>query len=292
LVLRAKPGLIDPDFLPVFLSSDLFLDRAVQISVGSLSPTVNWKTLATQQFNLPPIDEQKLIANLLWKVEADLESRRLLLGALRQVGEATLEDQVERQLGLAQTRSLGDVCSVTSGVTLGPHRQALPPRPYLRVANVMRGAVTLEEVKHVGATDDEWCRKQLAQGDVLVVEGHASASEVGRAALWDRPEPMLFQNHLFCVRAGEKVLPTYIEVVLNSRYGRSYMRTVAKSTSGLNTINSRALKALPVPVASLEDQKSLVAMRGESDSACRDVEVSLDEIQSLKSTLLRAVWGL
>ena len=67
LVLRAKSGLIDPRFLPVFLSSDYFLDRAIRISVGSLSPTVNWKTLANQEFFLPPIEVQSKIADLFCK---------------------------------------------------------------------------------------------------------------------------------------------------------------------------------------------------------------------------------
>ena len=69
LVLRGKPGLIDPLFLPVFLSSDIFLDRAIKISVGSLSPTVNWKTLAAQEFSFPPIKQQAEIAKLFWALE-------------------------------------------------------------------------------------------------------------------------------------------------------------------------------------------------------------------------------
>lgn len=69
LVLRALPERIDPTFLPVFLSSDYFLDRAIEISVGSLSPTVNWRDLRIQQFKLPPLDEQKRIAELLWSIE-------------------------------------------------------------------------------------------------------------------------------------------------------------------------------------------------------------------------------
>ncbi len=40
---------------------------AVDISVGSLSPTINWKTLKTQQFLLPPKDQQAKLAELLWR---------------------------------------------------------------------------------------------------------------------------------------------------------------------------------------------------------------------------------
>lgn len=59
LVLRARPEVCIPEFLPYFLQSDQFHHRALDISVGSLSPTINWKTLAVQEFSLPPESEQR-----------------------------------------------------------------------------------------------------------------------------------------------------------------------------------------------------------------------------------------
>ena len=38
MVLRPKTEVIDPDFFPLFIASDYFLDAAIKISVGSLSP--------------------------------------------------------------------------------------------------------------------------------------------------------------------------------------------------------------------------------------------------------------
>lgn len=74
LVLRAKPDVVRSDFLPVFLASDAFLERAIAISVGSLSPTVNWGDLKVERFDLPPLDEQKRIADLLWAAEREREA--------------------------------------------------------------------------------------------------------------------------------------------------------------------------------------------------------------------------
>lgn len=54
LVLRANPDIINPKLFPFFLHSDLFMNRAVDISVGSLSPTINWGTLKHQVFLMPP----------------------------------------------------------------------------------------------------------------------------------------------------------------------------------------------------------------------------------------------
>jgi type I restriction enzyme, S subunit len=69
MVLRAKPDVVVPEFLPFFMQSDIFMNRAVEISVGSLSPTINWKTMAVQEFALPPIQEQLRIVELLREIE-------------------------------------------------------------------------------------------------------------------------------------------------------------------------------------------------------------------------------
>ncbi len=74
MVVRAKPKMILPEFLPFFLQSDMFMERAIEISVGSLSPTINWKTLRVEEFPLPPIEEQKRISEILWAADEAVES--------------------------------------------------------------------------------------------------------------------------------------------------------------------------------------------------------------------------
>lgn len=74
MVLRAKLEVVLPEFLPFFMQSELFMNRAVEISVGSLSPTINWKTMALQVFSLPPIPEQKRIVELLMTTEEQIET--------------------------------------------------------------------------------------------------------------------------------------------------------------------------------------------------------------------------
>src|SRR5207248_1907236 len=69
MVLRAREDTVLKDFLPYFMQSDLFFDRALQISVGSLSPTINWSVLARQEFVIPPLAAQRHIADTLSAVD-------------------------------------------------------------------------------------------------------------------------------------------------------------------------------------------------------------------------------
>jgi type I restriction enzyme S subunit len=78
MVLRANPDVIDPRLFPFFLHSDSFMHRAIDISVGSLSPTINWGTLKTQEFLLPPKDQQAKLAELLWGMDEVIERETIV----------------------------------------------------------------------------------------------------------------------------------------------------------------------------------------------------------------------
>ena len=64
MILRANEKNIEREFLPFFMQSDVFMNRAVQISEGSLSPTIKWKTLASQEFSLPKKEKQKELTDV------------------------------------------------------------------------------------------------------------------------------------------------------------------------------------------------------------------------------------
>lgn len=79
MVLRPNEDIINKDFFPFFICSDQFMERAVRISVGGLSPTINWKDLREQEFELPPLSEQRILAEKLWSAYRLKESYKRLL---------------------------------------------------------------------------------------------------------------------------------------------------------------------------------------------------------------------
>ena len=76
MVVRAKEDVVDPMFLPFLFHSKSFIDMAITISVGGLSPTINWKDIAKQEFLLPPKAEQQRHAELLWAADEVVEKEK------------------------------------------------------------------------------------------------------------------------------------------------------------------------------------------------------------------------
>jgi len=92
MVVRAKSSIVLPEFLPFLMMSDRFMKRAVEISVGSLSPTINWSTLKLEEFDVPPLDQQQRIAEILWGVDATIERYSDLATTAKEAGDWSRHD--------------------------------------------------------------------------------------------------------------------------------------------------------------------------------------------------------
>jgi type I restriction enzyme S subunit len=68
-VLAPKDDRLLPELLPFLCLSERFFQHAVGTSAGSLSPRTNWSSLANFEFDLPPLDQQRRIAEILWAVD-------------------------------------------------------------------------------------------------------------------------------------------------------------------------------------------------------------------------------
>lgn len=265
MVVRAKPDRVLPEFLPFLMMSDRFMNRAVEISVGSLSPTINWTTLKLEEFDLPPLDQQRRIAEILWAVDEVAVSFEDLLRAADEALTATLS----AMFGSGQSRprfevvALSEVASLQTGIAKGkqyPTSVKTVELPYLRVANVQDGHLNLAEMKTIVIPESEKDRYLLRNGDVVICEG-GDFDKVGRGAIWREQVPdCLHQNHVFSLRADSStVLPEFLALQLASPYGKRYFLGCAKKTSNLASINSTQVKAFPFQVPPLREQRALIS---------------------------------
>ena len=92
MVLRANEENIEKDFLPYFMQSDEFMNRAVQISEGSLSPTIKWKTLAQQEFVLPRKEKQAKLIDVFKQFDKTRELVRSQKETLKKLKQKLLNE--------------------------------------------------------------------------------------------------------------------------------------------------------------------------------------------------------
>ncbi len=153
---------------------------------------------------------------------------------------------------------LHTVAEVRTGLSKNARREGVTlKRPYLRVANVQDGALDLSDVQEIDVPASQTSRYTLQAGDLLLIEGNGNPENLGRGCLWHGQIPeAVHQNHVFAVRTHEdgRLLPGFLELLVQSRYGRDYFLSCAKGSTGLASLNSTQLKGFPVILPPFEEQ--------------------------------------
>lgn len=91
-VLQSNSELLDQRLLPYLLVTDKFRQFEKDNNRGSTNLFLNYSDIAKFEFDLPPIDQQSRIADILWAVDAVGEKLRRLGICARDTYESTLED--------------------------------------------------------------------------------------------------------------------------------------------------------------------------------------------------------
>lgn len=310
---------------------DRFRSHLQEGQTGTQLPHITLNRIRIFEVPLPPAREQHLIVSALEEAfskldagEAGLRGVRQRLRRMRdvvlemavsgrlvpqQAGDTPAVDVLD-DLGVAPIADgepfkvppnwawavLGDVAAVGGGIQKQPKRVPdVNPVPFLRVANVGRGQLDLGDIHQIELFEGELERYGLRDGDLLVVEGNGSPTQIGRAAMWQaQVDPCVHQNHLIRVRPLSPLLPAYLELYWNSPGAARRVQAVASSTSGLHTLSTGKLKAIPVAVPPIEEQQRIVAEVERQlvfiETAERAVGDGLARSVALRRSILRAAF--
>lgn len=263
-ILPILPGPnLSRDYLAWFLLAPETVARANSRASGANLPRISPKVLADFRIPLPPLSEQRRIANILDKADAMRAKRRAAFGQLETLKQSIFVemfgDPHANSKGWPDNARLGDVAEVVSGITKGRDANGRITReiPYLAVVNVQDRSLDLSVVKTIQATDEEIQRYRLLPGDLLLTEG-GDPDKLGRGTLWNGEiNECIHQNHIFRVRLTVDYIDAkYLNWLVGSVRGKRYFLKSAKQTTGIASINMAQLRNFPLllPPMSLQQE--------------------------------------
>jgi restriction endonuclease S subunit len=265
MVVRAKSDVVLPEFLPFLMMSDRFMKRAVKISVGSLSPTINWKTLKLEEFDLPPLDQQRRIAEILWAVDAELDS----LLQVRTAVEGFRKSFFGENLAVFETKPLSEVAEFLDGkrVPLSEKERAKRkgPYPYYGASGV------------IDSVDDFLFDEPLV---LLSEDGFNLVNRTSRIA-FKAEGKVWVNNHAHVLRPKPSVnidfLADYLEAISLEPYiTGTYQRKLNKSEC----------ERIPIPVPPPAVQDDIAATIARTVTAISAIDNHVATSKSLASSLL------
>jgi type I restriction enzyme S subunit len=284
MVLRAKPEIALPEFLPFFMMSEVFWTKAIEISVGSLSPTINWKTLAKQEFLLPPKDQQAKLAELLWAVDAVVE-KQIQQAAHLEKHQGVLRntlvfegigDETEYSTKLKRTVSidfsvttLGELVdeNLIEAVQDGNHGEIHPKSsqyvsegiPFIMANSLVDGEIDFINTKRLPQVITDKLRIGFSQPrDVLI----SHKGTIGETAIVpnqiDYPYLMLTPQVTYYRCNRDKLMPEFLFEVFNSSYFQNQLRVLSsQSTRSYIGIRSQRRLKLTIP-KDIETQQRII----------------------------------
>ncbi|MDE0240967.1 MAG: restriction endonuclease subunit S [bacterium] len=252
MVLRAKPEIVLPEFLPFFMQSDEFMERALSISVGSLSPTINWKALAKEEFLLPPIQEQGRVVEACLALENVLEEHLRTLDAIHSLRMALLNDHFVSRVG--RGRPLREVADLKSGGTPTRSKEDMwgGGLPWASGKDLKsRDLIQTEET----LTETGWEAARIAPQDstLVVVRGMILAHTFPVAVC---RVPMAFNQDLRALIAGPEVMPEYL-TLWAEWMGPWFLARTAESSHGTKRLEAHTLEEALVPIEAVDVQEEL-----------------------------------
>ncbi|AKB71323.1 Type I restriction-modification system, specificity subunit S [Methanosarcina mazei C16] len=163
----------------------------------------------------------------------------------------------------------------------------------LRIPNISDGLINDSDLKFAQFDSTEIENYHLKAGDILTIRSNGSVDLVGKCALVStKDEKHLYAGYLIRLRPISPLINSkYLLNCLSSIDLRYQIESKAKSTSGVNNINSGELQSLIIPFCSLPEQQAIVQEIETRLSVCdkieQDIETNLEKAEALRQSILK-----
>ena len=292
-VIAAKSDKVVPSLLPFLLRTDKFFDYAIQGSAGSLSPRVKWAHLAKYEFDLPPMDEQKKLAELLWAANDLKESYKKAITATDEMLKAKFREMFgdagdDSSRGGAETRSkwpmvpLGSCADVLAGYPFKSENFSSSGIPLCGGLIIMPDRIKWEESKYWPSSNGLE-KFLLCKGDVVLALDRPWISEGFKIGLIKENDlPCLLIQRTARIRS-EKFDPLFL---LGIFQGTAFAEHCSTAGSVVPHISHKDIESFLIPLPPLSLQREFVAIADKAESAKANLKKSIAAIDQVMKGLI------
>lgn len=285
MVLRPKEDVIDKDFFPMFIKSDYFLDAAIKISVGSLSPTINWRDLKELRFELPSLEEQRKLAEVLWAIYDMKDKYKKLISATNELVKSQFIEMFDRpEYECVQLKDISTLFA--DGDWIETKDQSDDGIRLVQTGNVGNGYYIDKDAHSRYVSEETFLRlncTEILPGDILISR---LPDPVGRGCILpDGIGKAITAVDCTIVRLKDMVEPEYlIGFTLTGLY-QSQIESVKIGTTR-KRISRKNLEKVLIPVPPIEKQMVFVELVKESDKSKFALQEAIKDLDALSKKII------
>ncbi|EFC5413128.1 restriction endonuclease subunit S [Escherichia coli] len=268
---------------------------------GVAMPHITKAGMEAWEIQLPPISEQKIIAEKLDTLLAQVDSTKARLEQIPQIlkrfrqavlgaavsGKLTEDWRDNSSLSGWREGKLGEFIKKPSyGTSSKSNKEGLIP--VLRMGNLQGGKLDWTDLVYTSDTI-EIEKYKLEYNDVLFNRTN-SPELVGKTAIYKSEQPAIYAGYLIRVQCLPDLNPDYLNYHLNSILGRQYCYSVKSDGVSQSNINAQKLIAYPITVPPLPEQREIVRrveqLFAYADTIEKQVNNALARVNNLTQSIL------
>ena len=273
------------DYLLVEMQSDRFWNWMEEHKTGGVNYLINYRTLNQYEFPLPPLEEQKVLADKLWAAYRLKESYKKLLAAT----EEMVKSQFIEMTGDPRTnpkgwpvKTLPELATYSIGLTYKPENISEDGTIVLRSGNIQNSKIDLGDIVRVNCPIKESIYVQ--KNDILMCSRNGSAALVGKVAMIkDIPEPMTYGAFMTVIRSEYS---DYLYLYFQSNDFREQVSTGKSST--MNQITQNMLDKISLPLPDDETRKILSIILHQADKSGFELRKSIETMDAVIKSLINS----
>ncbi|MBE7697619.1 restriction endonuclease subunit S [Tenacibaculum finnmarkense] len=273
LMLIRPSYLINKTLFDYYFISDNYRNVIRELAGGVNINNIRREYITNLNLPLPPLAEQQRIVAKLDTLFGSLDALKIRLNNIPQLiknfkqavltqavtGKLTQEWRVGKELEDALFNV--DLNNYLTDIKYGTSKKSdydIDGMPILRIPNIKNGEIDTSDLKFSILDEKEYQKVLLKKGDILIIRSNGSVSIVGKSAIIKNDKEFGYAGYLIRLRTSDNLNSKYLNYILSSPSLRKQIEEKARSTSGVNNINTTEIKELKINVFDIKEQTEIV----------------------------------
>lgn len=294
-VIEAKPNKIIPELLPFIIQNDNLFDYAVEKSAGSLSPRVKWSHLQNFEFELPDLDKQRELAELLWAAEETKRTYKNTIIITKKYLHIKFNEIFESDLFNKSSwdeYSISDIIHRPISGDWGKENKIKNSGVnVIRTTNFTDdGIIDYSDVVARDIDKNKIGEKELRFGDIIIEKSGGSDSKpVGRVVMYDKYDKNYICNNFTSVlrKKSDFIDNDFLFLFLFYSYHNGKTKLYDHKTTGIHNLKLQEyLDNTTIKIPPMEIQKQFLDLKKTSDKFMKSIEISKKTIKCFTNNVI------
>jgi len=283
-------------YLYQFALSRFFEDQVNTLTVGSNYPAINSTEVKQLKLPLPPLPEQRKIAEILTSVDETIESTRKVIEQTKKVKQGLLQELLTKGIGHTKFKKteigeipeewevlkLEEVASIVDCKHRTP-KYSSDGYPVVRPRDIKEEGVNLSEC--IKAPYEEILDLNENHKPVINDILYSRNATFGIGSIVKADELFAIGQDV-CVISGVKLRGEFLFYLLNSPVVKKQL-SLLSAGSTFKRINLKDIRKFKVPLISNEEQEKIISIFTSLEDTIGNESIKLVQLQRLKKGLMQ-----